>query len=62
MNRPTLNRRSLLTAGAGLIASPLATPAFAQAKFPDRPIRFLIPWPPGGSLDALHRQGLSRDP
>jgi tripartite-type tricarboxylate transporter receptor subunit TctC len=34
----------------------LATPAFAQARFPSRPIRFLIPWPPGGSLDALHRR------
>jgi len=44
-------RRSLL-AGAGL----LATPAFGQAPYPDRPIRCLIPWPPGGALDALHRQ------
>ncbi len=34
----------------------LAAPALAQGKFPDRPIRFLIPWPPGGALDALHRQ------
>jgi tripartite-type tricarboxylate transporter receptor subunit TctC len=50
-----MRRRSLL-AGASLLASPLATPAFGQARFPDRPIRFLIPWPPGGSLDALHRQ------
>ena len=54
-----LARRTLL-AGASLFATPLATtlatPAFAQAKYPDRPIRFLIPWPPGGALDALHRQ------
>jgi tripartite-type tricarboxylate transporter receptor subunit TctC len=39
-----------------LVAASLATPAFAQARFPNRPIRFLIPWPPGGSLDALHRR------
>jgi tripartite-type tricarboxylate transporter receptor subunit TctC len=45
-----MKRRSLLA------ALPLATPAFAQARYPNRPIRFLIPWPPGGSLDALHRQ------
>lgn len=38
------------------LPSLLATPAFAQARFPSRPIRFLIPWPPGGSLDALHRR------
>ncbi len=46
-------RRALL---AALGASPLATPAFGQARYPNRTIRFLIPWPPGGSLDALHRQ------
>ena len=39
-----------------ILAAALATPAFAQARFPNRPIRFLIPWPPGGSLDALHRR------
>ena len=43
-------RRSLL---AGMA---LAAPALAQGRFPNRPVRFLIPWPPGGSLDALHRQ------
>lgn len=48
-----MKRRTLL---AGLPLAPLATPAFGQARYPDRPIRFLIPWPPGGSLDALHRQ------
>ena len=47
-----MQRRSLLAATAGL----LATPAFGQAPYPDRPIRCLIPWPPGGALDALHRQ------
>ncbi|MCW8087241.1 tripartite tricarboxylate transporter substrate binding protein [Sabulicella glaciei] len=48
----TTRRRALLGA---LAAAPLATPAFGQARYPNRPIRFLIPWPPGGSLDALHR-------
>ena len=45
-------RRTVLSA-----AATLAAPAVrAQGRFPDRPIRFLIPWPPGGALDALHRQ------
>jgi tripartite-type tricarboxylate transporter receptor subunit TctC len=48
----TITRRGAL----GVAASMLATPALAQGRFPNRPIRFLIPWPPGGSLDALHRQ------
>jgi tripartite-type tricarboxylate transporter receptor subunit TctC len=39
-----------------LAASALAAPALAQGRYPNRSIRFLIPWPPGGSLDALHRQ------
>ena len=45
-------RRTVLSA-----AATLAAPAVrAQGKFPDRPIRFLMPWPPGGAIDALHRQ------
>ena len=49
-------RRAVLGGLAGA-ATALAAPALrAQGKFPDRPIRFLIPWPPGGALDALHRQ------
>lgn len=47
----TASRRALLGASAGL----LAAPALGQPRFPSRPIRFLIPWPPGGQLDALKR-------
>jgi tripartite-type tricarboxylate transporter receptor subunit TctC len=48
-----IGRRSALAFSAAALAAPAA---LAQGRFPDRPIRFLIPWPPGGSLDALHRQ------
>ena len=44
-------RRAALAAG---IAS-LAAPAMAQADFPSRPIRFIVPSAPGGSLDILAR-------
>lgn len=47
--RPT--RRGALALGAAL----LARPALAQGRYPNRPIRCLIPWPPGGALDAIHR-------
>ena len=40
----TITRRGAL----GVAASLLAMPALAQGRFPNRPIRFLIPWPPGG--------------
>jgi len=46
-----ISRRGVLAAAGAA----LAAPAFGQARFPDRPIRFITPWPPGGSLDALQR-------
>ncbi len=52
---PALPRRALLGAAAAA-ALPPARPALAQqAGFPDRPIRLIIPWPPGASADAFLR-------
>ncbi len=45
------SRRSLL-AGSGAL---LAAPAVAQSGFPNRPIRLIVPWPPGGSTDGQLR-------
>ena len=50
-SRAALPRRALLAlGGAGL-----AAPAIAQPGFPNRPIRLLVPWPPGGSADGQLR-------
>lgn len=40
-----------------VLASTLATPAIARAQgdFPSRPIKLVIPWPPGASADAFLR-------
>ncbi|MFL1461968.1 Bug family tripartite tricarboxylate transporter substrate binding protein [Roseococcus sp. DSY-14] len=42
----------------GLLATPLlAVPglAAAQGQWPERPVRVVVPWPPGGSTDVLCR-------
>lgn len=44
-------RRTLLAAPL----LPLAAPALAQPAWPSRPIRFIIPWPPGGLNDLVAR-------
>src|SRR5688572_7308333 len=52
------NIRGMLMAAAGLVlafASPISGPAFAQSDYPNRPIRLIIPFPPGGSNDVVGR-------
>ncbi|MDB5900989.1 MAG: extracytoplasmic binding receptor-like protein [Ramlibacter sp.] len=47
----TLNRRQALA-----LASTLAAPAaFAQGDWPSKPIRIIVPYPPGGSSDIISR-------
>ena len=47
-----MQRRSLML---GLAAAPfLLSPARAQA-WPDRPVRVIVPFPPGGAIDAMTR-------
>ena len=44
----------LLLAAAGLLVA-LTTMAAAQADYPNRPVRLIIPFPPGGSNDVVGR-------
>ena len=46
--------RSIWLAAAGVLLA-LAAPAFGQADYPNRPVRLIIPFPPGGSNDVAGR-------
>lgn len=47
-------RRSLLLAGSALALAPRL--AFAQQKYPSRPVEFIVPWGAGGGADQLARR------
>jgi len=50
---PVLSRRTLLGVGAALGAAPWLV--HAQTAWPTRPVRIVVPFPPGGTTDAIAR-------
>jgi tripartite-type tricarboxylate transporter receptor subunit TctC len=43
------------TALLGVMAALLPWPALAQGSYPDKPIRMVVPYPPGGATDVIGR-------
>jgi tripartite-type tricarboxylate transporter receptor subunit TctC len=58
-----MKRRDLLAAGLGSLAIPTVVrtrSALAQAKYPDHPIRFVIPFAPAGPTDIIGRKAAEK--
>jgi len=53
MNR--FNRRKAMLLALACGAALLAPALHAQTSYPDRPVRFLVPYPPGGGTDVIAR-------
>ncbi len=54
MKNNDINRRACLAAAAAAGAT-LAWPAMAQQGYPNRPVRFIVPFPAGGPVDTTGR-------
>lgn len=47
--------RAFAAAFAAVLSVTWAAPALAQASYPNKPIRFIVPYPPGGATDTVAR-------
>lgn len=48
-----VSRRLLLASAAASLAAPAV--AYAEAAWPQRPLKLVVPWPPGGGVDTFGR-------
>src|SRR5262249_36986231 len=55
--RPFMNRREVFGRGLAALACSAVAPfgALAQPRYPDRPIKLIVPFAPGGATDVAGR-------
>src|SRR5215468_7839089 len=62
--RDSMNRREMVALGLASLSStalsPAFSPALAQSRYPERPIRLMVPFSAGGVVDAVARQWAER--
>src|SRR5262245_32599961 len=54
------SRRDILKLLGGAAALPIFLSSAAAQSYPDRPIRLIVPFPPGGAYDSLGRPWAER--
>jgi tripartite-type tricarboxylate transporter receptor subunit TctC len=56
-----MRRREMIAGMAGLLAGGRALPALAQAaSWPERPVKLILPYAPGGATDLIGRPWAER--
>ena len=62
--RNSMNRREMVALGLASLSttalSPAVSTALAQSRYPERPIRLMVPFSAGGVVDAVARQWAER--
>src|SRR5262245_33989472 len=58
--RNSMNRREMVALGLASLSSTALSPAVAQSRYPERPIRLMVPFSAGGVVDAVARQWAER--